>query len=117
MNRLHPYYLIYMRNDGSVVSNQTEVKRILDLVRTACKGQSEPVASACSNFNDQTDEGRNMKLYSSLLDQAIRSMVEVKADRDIDSLFVSEKTTALVGSISGLEDFELINFVVVQGKE
>lgn len=117
VNRLHPYYLIYMRNDGSVVSNQTEVKRILDLVRTACKGQSEPVATACSNFNEQTDEGRNMKLYSSLLDQAIRSMVEVKADRDIDSLFVSEKTTALVGSISGLEDFELINFIVVQGKE
>jgi SNF2 family DNA or RNA helicase len=117
MNRLHPYYLIYMRNDGSVVSNQTEVKRILDLVRTACKGQAEPIALACNHFNEQTDEGRNMKLYSSLLDQAIRSMVEVKAERDIDSLFVSEKTTALVGSISGLEDFELINFIVVQGKE
>jgi SNF2 family DNA or RNA helicase len=116
MNRLHPYYLIYMRNDGSVVSNQTEVKRILDLVRTACKGQSEPVALACSQFNEQTDEGRNMKLYSNLLDQAIRSMVDVKAERDIDSLFVSEKTTALVGSITGIEDFELINFVVVQGE-
>lgn len=115
MNRLHPYYLIYMRNDGSVVSNQTEVKRILDLVRTACKGQSEPMAAACSQFNEQTDEGRNMKLYSNLLDQAIRSMVDVKAERDIDSLFVSEKTTALVGSITGIEDFELINFVVVQG--
>lgn len=54
-----------------------------------------------------------MKLYSNLLDQAIRSMVDVKAERDIDSLFVSEKTTALVGSITGIEDFELINFVVV----
>ncbi len=68
-------------------------------------------------FNVQTDEGRNMKLYSSLLDQAIRSMVEVKADKDIDSLFLSEKTTALVGTISGLEDFELHHFIVVQGKE
>jgi hypothetical protein len=74
------------------------------------------VASACSQFNEQTDEGRNMKVYSNLLDQAIRSMVDVKAERDIDSLFVSEKTTALVGSIKGLEDFELINFVVVQGE-
>jgi len=43
-------------------------------------------------------------------------MVDVKAERDIDSLFVSEKTTALVGSITGIEDFELINFVVVQGE-
>jgi hypothetical protein len=117
MNRLHPYYLIYMRNDGSVVSDQTEVKKILDLVRTACKGHSEPIASACSRFNESTDEGKDMRLYSSLLDQAIRSMVDVKEERDIDSLFVSEKTTALVGTISGLEDFELINFLVIQGEE
>ncbi len=116
LNRLHPYYLIYMRNDGSVVSNQIEVKRILDLVRTSCKGHSEPISSACNRFNEITDEGRNMRLYSSLLDQAIRSMVDVKEERDIDSLFVSEKTTALVGTISGLEDFELINFIVVQGE-
>jgi SNF2 family DNA or RNA helicase len=116
LNRLHLYYLIYMRNDGSVVSNQIEVKRILDLVRTSCKGHSEPIASACNRFNEITDEGRDMRLYSSLLDQAIRSMVDVKEGRDIDSLFVSEKTTALVGTISGLEDFELINFIVVQGE-
>ncbi len=116
LNRLHPYYLIYVRNDGSVVSNQIEVKRILDLVRTACKGHAEPIASACNRFNEATDEGRDMRLYSNLLDQAIRSMVDVKEEKDIDSLFVSEKTTALVGTISGLEDFELINFVVVQGE-
>lgn len=117
MNRLHPYYLIYMRNDGTVVSDQTEVKKILDLVRSACKGQAEPIPAACSRFNDVTDEGKNMRLYSSLLDQAIRSMVDVKEERDIDSLFVSETTTALVGTISGLEDFELINFLVIQGEE
>lgn len=117
MNRLHPYYLIYMRNDGTVISDQTEVKRILDLVRSSCKGYSEPIAAACSRFNDVTDEGKDMRLYSSLLDQAIRSMVDVKEERDIDSLFISEKTTALVGAISGLEDFELINFLVIQGEE
>ena len=116
MNRLHPYYLIYMRNDGTVVSDQTEVKKILDLVRSACKGNPVPIPAACNRFNEATDEGRNMRLYSSLLDQAIRSMVDVKEERDIDSLFVSEKTTALVGTISGLEDFELINFLVIQGE-
>ncbi len=117
MNRLHPYYLMYMANDGTVVSGQTEVKKILDLVRTSCKGHAEPISHACGRFNEATDEGKNMRLYSSLLDQAIRSMVSVKEERDIDSLFVSGKTTALVDSISGLEDFELINFLVIQGEE
>ena len=57
-----------------------------------------------------------MRFHSSLLDQSIRSVVDVKEERDIDSLFVSERTTALIGSIAGLEDFELINFLVIQGK-
>lgn len=117
MNRLHPYYLMYMANDGTVVSDQTEVKKILDLVRISCKGHEEPISHACGRFNEATDEGKNMRLYSGLLDQAIRSMVSVKEERDIDSLFVSGKTTALVDSISGLDDFELINFLVIQGEE
>jgi hypothetical protein len=103
-----------MANDGTLVSDQTQVKKILDLVRTSCKGHAEPISHACSRFNEATDEGKNMRLYSSLLDQAIRSMVSVKEERDIDSLFISGKTTALVDSISGLEDFELINFLVIQ---
>ncbi len=116
-NRLHPYYLVYIGNDGKVVTNHTEVKRLLDLVRVACKGIDEPVIDACHRFNASTQEGRDMRFHSSLLNQSIRSVVDVKEERDIDSLFVSERTTALIGNIAGLEDFELINFLVIQGKE
>jgi hypothetical protein len=84
------------------------------LVRAACKGNDAPVPEACRLFNQATQEGREMRFYSSLLDQAIRTMIDVKEERDIDSLFLSERTTALVGAISGLEDFELINFLVIQ---
>ena len=55
-----------------------------------------------------------MRFYSDLLDKAIHSMVAIKEERDIDSLFSGGKTTALVGTISGLEDFELISFLVIQ---
>ena len=56
-----------------------------------------------------------MRAYSNLLDQAIRSMIDVKEEKDIDSLFSGGKTTALVDTISGLDDFELITFIVIQG--
>ena len=62
-----------------------------------------------------TDDGRNMQAYSSLLDQAIRSMIARKEEKDIDSLFSGGKTTALVDRIAGLDDFELITFIVIQG--
>ena len=113
-NRLHPFYLVYVANDGAVVTNHTEVKKLLDLARTACKGKDQPDARACRAFNAGTSDGREMRFYSDLLDKAIRSMVAFKDERDIDSLFTSRKTTALVGTISGLEDFELISFLVIQ---
>jgi hypothetical protein len=56
-----------------------------------------------------------MRVYSDLLDRAIRSIVEVKQQRDIDSLFQGGQTTALVDTIAGLDDFELISFLVIQG--
>ncbi len=90
------------------------MKQLLDRVRTACKGQSEPIAKVCHVFNQATDDGRNMQGYSDLLDQAIRSMIDLKEDKDIDSLFTGSRTTALVNTIAGLDDFELIAFLIIQ---
>ena len=116
-NRLHPYYLIYIARDGEIIANHSEVKRLLDLVRTSCKGESEPLQVLCRLFNQQTDEGRNMKAYSDLLSNAIRSMIEVKDEKDLDSLFSGGKTTALLDTIAGLDDFELIAFLVIMKDE
>ncbi|MBX3265488.1 MAG: DEAD/DEAH box helicase family protein [Acidobacteria bacterium] len=114
-NRLHPYYLVYVNENGDVKKNHSDVKPLLDLVRSACSGRSLPEADACRIFNEQTDDGRDMEAYSQLLNRAIKSIIEVKDQSDLDSLFSVGKTTALVGEISGLDDFELIAFIVVQG--
>lgn len=113
-NRLHPYYLVYIGHDGEVISDHSEVKCLLDLVRSGCKGRPEPISMACQSFNKETSDGRNMQLYSELLSKTIRSMIEVKEDKDLDSLFSGGKTTALTNTISGLDDFELITFLVIQ---
>jgi SNF2 family DNA or RNA helicase len=115
-NRLHPYYLVYISNDGEIVADHTEVKRLLDLTRSGCKNQTSPIANVCALFNTVTQDGRNMALYSSLLSDAIRSMVDVKEEKDLDSLFSNGETTALVNSIQGLDDFELLAFIVIQGE-
>lgn len=113
-NRLHPYYLVYINREGEVVHDHTEVKRLLDLVRTCCKGQDKPIPEVCQLFNQETADGRRMQGYSDLLGKSIRSMIEVKEEKDLDSLFTAGKTTALTNTISGLDDFELISFLVIQ---
>ncbi len=112
-NRLHPYYLMYVSIDGDIIVNHTEVKKLLDLVRTSCKGQHEPIKALCQLFNDKTEDGRHMDEYSELLSLAIHSMIDVKEEKDLDSLFSGGQTTALVNTIAGLDDFELIAFLVI----
>lgn len=116
-NRLHPFYLIYINLNGELVHNQTEVKRLLDLVRTCCKGQVKPITDVCQRFNSATSDGRKMQVYSDLLSRSIRSMIDVKEEKDLDSLFSGGKTTALTNTIAGLDDFELISFIVVQDEQ
>ena len=114
-NRLHPYYLVYIDEDGAIVADHTEVKRLLDLIRASCKGWSDPALEACRVFNERTQDGRRMDHYSELLNTAIRSMIDVKAEKDLDSLFSGGRTTALVHAIAGLDDFELVAFIVIEG--
>ncbi|CTQ51399.1 helicase-related protein [Jannaschia donghaensis] len=113
-NRLHPYYLIYLDNDANVIADHTEVKRLLDLIRSSCKGLDKPIKALCDAFNADTKDGREMGKYSKLLSHAIKSMIEVKEERDLDSLFSGGHTTALTHTIAGLDDFELLAFIVVR---
>ncbi|MCD1269889.1 DEAD/DEAH box helicase family protein [Microbacterium sp. MEC084] len=112
-NRLHPHYLVYLGQDGQVVAEHTEAKRLLDLVRAGCRGIDDPVSDVVAAFNAETRDGAEMSRYSALLTDAIRSMIEVTEERDIDSLFSPGRTTALVQTIAGLDDFELIAFLAV----
>jgi hypothetical protein len=100
--------------EGNAVIPHTEVKHLLDLVRTVAKPCEEPIPAAYQPFNARTNDGREMGVYSNLLTSAIRSILRVKEEKDLDSLFSGQKTTALVGPATGLDDFELLAFFVVE---
>ena len=113
-NRIHPFYMVYIRMDGEIVCDYLNPKKLLDTVRLLCRGKDKPIADLCRKFNDETDDGRNMSDMSELLSEAVNSIIDVKEESDIDSLFSSGGTTALLSEVSGLDDFELICFLVVK---
>ena len=113
-NRLHPYYLVYLDEDGVTLHSHLCPKDILDAMRQLCRGQKQPDKALCRAFNAETDDGRKMQKYSDLLEDAVLSIVDAKADSDLDSLFRAGGTTAPLDKVSGLDDFELICFVVVR---
>lgn len=113
-NRIHPFYLVYISEEGEIVCNYLNAKKMLDTMRVLCRGKDSPIMELCRQFNTETDDGRNMERTSQLLSQAINSIIDVKEESDIDSLFSAGGTTALLSAVSGLDDFELICFFVVK---
>ena len=114
-NRLHPFYLVYLKDNGEVKYNHLDVKSILDALRATSKGRAEPLAELCRSFNKETKDGAKMSKYNELLDQAVASIVEVKEENDLRSLFKVGSKVLFQQSIDGLDDFELIAFVVIRG--
>ena len=113
-NQIHPLYLIYIAEDGGVVHGYLEPKETLDAMRRLCRGKAEPDAALCREYNRATKNGRDMRAASRLLRCAIESVVEQKAEADIDSFFTGGTTEFLENDVAGLDDFELICFLVVR---
>lgn len=113
-NRIHPFYMVYIGREGDVICDYLNPKQLLDDVRLLCRGKSEPIKEVYAKFNEETDDGRNMAEMSELLSMAIDSIIDTKEESDIDSLFSTGGTSALMSDISGLSDFELICFLVVK---
>ncbi len=113
-NQLKDCYLVYIQEDSTVILDHLRVKDILDIMRSGCRSIEEPIEDKCKEFNKETKDGYKMQKYSSLLEDAILSIVDAKERDDINSLFSTGGTTALVDDIQGFEDFELISFIVVR---
>ena len=116
-NRLHPFYMVYISEDGEVVCDHLSPKDMLDKLRFLCKGKTEPIPELYRAFNKETRDGRNMKAVSELLSQAISSIIEVKEESDIEAFLKGSAVNFLSDNIKGLDDFELICFFVVKESE
>ena len=113
-NQIHPFYLIHVAEDGEIVHGYLDPKETLDTMRRLCRGKAEPDAQLCRAYNKETKNGRDMRAASRLLRCAIESIVDQKAEADIDSFFTGGTTSFLENDVAGLDDFELICFLVVR---
>ncbi len=113
-NQLHPFYLVYVDDDGGVVVNHLSPKTLLDDFRLLCKGKAKHDKSLCAAFNKETKDGKNMKHYSELLGKAIQSIINVKEKSDLDCFLEGVQTELFTKEIKGLDDFELIDFLIVR---
>lgn len=113
-NRLHPFYMVYIDNDGEVVCDHLSPKEMLDKMRYVCKGKVEPIPELYKAFNEETRDGKDMVKFSELLGGAIHTIIDVKDESDMDSFLSGGQMSFMSNEIKGLDDFELIGFLVIR---
>lgn len=113
-NALSPYYLVYVNEDKTIEFNYTHSKKIMDYYKKLCSGNKEVYKDLVSEFNKETNDGYNMTKYSSLLGIAIENILGKKSETGISSLFSKGGTNLVKKDIVGLEEFELITFLILK---
>jgi len=113
-NVLYPYYLVYIANDGTVQYNFLHSKKVLDYFKKLCSANDEVLYDLVKLFNQETDDGRDMSAYSELLGKAIDNILGKKEEVGVASLFSKGGTTLKLSTSSGLEDFELVSFLIIR---
>lgn len=116
-NRLHPFYMIYIDNDGKIICDHLSPKQLLDKMRFICKGKVNPISEAYSVFNQETHDGKDMSALSHLLRIGVSSIIEIKEESDIDNFLNGNQVSFLTDEFKGLEDFELVCFLVIKNSK
>src|SRR5690625_633876 len=112
-NPLHPYYLIYVTNDETVAMSYDKGKQLLDFYKKISYKNDGLNMKLIERFNEATDYGSDMQQYSNLLEIAIEEIVGKKEELGIASLFHKGGTSIIEENMDGLEDFELISFLIL----
>lgn len=108
-----PHYLVHVGDDGAVLLPYTQAKRILDRLKRLCLGRDLPDASACARFDKSTKQGEDMRHVQRLLSAAVASVVGKSEERAVASLFSPGGTHAIKGEFAGINDFEVVAFLIV----
>jgi hypothetical protein len=110
---LAPHYVVHVGDDGAVLLPFTQTKQALDRLKRLCIGRDLPDAGACARFDKMTKDGKDMSAAQDLLAKAVASIVGKKEERAVASLFTPGGTRAMKGEFQGINDFEVVAFLVV----
>ncbi len=110
---LAPHYLVHVGDDGTVLLPYPQAKHILDRLKRLALGRETPDTGACARFDKATKQGEGMRHAQGLLAAAVASVVGKTEERAIASLFTPGGTHALAGEFAGINDFEVVAFLVI----
>ncbi|ACN18033.1 putative DNA/RNA-dependent helicase, SNF II family domain protein (plasmid) [Desulforapulum autotrophicum HRM2] len=114
---LSPYYLVYVSNDGSVILQFTQTKKILDLLKKMSIHGKSINGGATTRLSSLTRKGSDMSHYRNLLSKAVQALTGAAEERGVESLFSPGGTVISKNSFKGMDDFEVVSYLILLGEE
>lgn len=115
-NALHPYYLVYIKEDGHVLYNHVHIKKILDIYRSLCNGQKEVEAQLYATFYEETKNGKEMGQYKMLLEKAVEDIVgKIDQQLTLNIFSLGSLDSLVTNANTSLQDFEIISYLIIKG--
>ena len=114
-NRLWPYYLVHVRDDGTVRYTFQQAQQCLSLFRSLTAGRGEVLQALEDAFDRETERGQQMVKYDELLDAALRNIAGTFRNAQLTAL--SRDRRAMLARLpdqpDGPGDFELVTWLVI----
>ena len=114
---LSPYYLVYVSNDGSVILQFTQTRKILDLLKKMSIHGKSVNDGATTRLSGLTRGGSDMSHYRSLLSKAVQALTGAAEERGVESLFSPGGTVINKNNFKGMDDFEVVSYLILLGEE
>lgn len=116
VNPLQPYFLVYIQDDGVIRFNFTHPKQILEIFRALCSGKTDVHEDLCRLFNEQTNNGKDMSVFSDLLMKAVKGIEGSFRKRMVGRLIADRDAVLMPQNqqVTEQTDFNLITWLVIQ---
>lgn len=111
---LAPFYLVYVEESGEILFNHIQAKKSLDVFKKLCSGEKDINRSAIESFRHNTKNGKDMAGYQFMLERAIGSIAGKTEEKGVESLFVRGGTVLTQDHFQGIDDFEVVSYVVIK---
>ena len=115
---IHPFYAVYIRNNGDIRYGCANTRQVLDLFESATAGKTQPLQDLCIQFDSETQNGEDMALYNKLLKVVIGHIGRAHTTAQIEGMrrggSRSFKLPRKSETPKDTSDFELVTWLVIR---
>ena len=113
-NPIYPYYMAYVKEDGEIIYNYSNVKKILDIYKSLCIGNNKVLNDLVEKFNEETKNQKKMDKYKDLLTDVTDDILGKIEEQDTLNIFSLGDLSGMLDNNTNQEEFEIVSYLVIK---